>query len=54
MKEYIVSYMCVYTDQVEAESPEEAAEIVANTCPYAVDGEAAVTDVETGEQIIMY
>lgn len=52
MREYIVSYMCIYSDTVEANSPEEAAEIVANNCPYDIDGEAAVTDLETGEEYI--
>lgn len=50
MKEYLVSFMCIYTDTVEAESPEEAAEIVTSSCPYDIDGEGAVTDLETGEQ----
>ena len=49
MKEYHVSYMVVYSQVVEADSPEEAADIVANICPYDVDGLACVTDLETGE-----
>lgn len=47
--EYFVSYMVVYGDTVEADSPEEAADIVAAECPYDVDGYAHVTNEETGE-----
>jgi hypothetical protein len=50
MTEYIVSYMVVYLDTVEAESPEEAAEMVQSSCPYDVDGEAHVVNTETGEE----
>lgn len=50
MKEYHVSYMVVYSEVVEAESPEEAAEIVEKNCPYDVDGGAFIVDQETGEK----
>ncbi len=50
MTEYIVSYMVIYLDTVEAESPEEAAEMVQLSCPYDVDGEAHVVNTETGEE----
>ena len=50
MSEYSVSYMVVYSDTVEAESPEEAAEMVQLSCPYDVDGEAHVVNEETGEE----
>lgn len=50
MKKYHVSFMVVYSDVVEANSPEEASDIVANSCPYDVDGLACVTDLETDEQ----
>ena len=50
MKTYDVAYMVVYHAVVVADSPEEAAEIVARNCPYDVDGGACVTDEETGEQ----
>lgn len=50
MKEYHVAYMCIYSDAVEADSPEEAAKIVEADCPLDIDGAACVTDVETGEQ----
>lgn len=49
MSEYTVSYMVVYTETVEADSPEEAAEIVQNNCPYDVSGAASVTNEDTGE-----
>jgi len=49
MSNYHVSYMCIYSDFVEAETPEEAAEIVANNCPFDIDGLAYVTNVETDE-----
>ena len=50
MKKYNVAYMVVYSDVVEADNPEKAANMVANDCPYDVDGLACVTDLETGEQ----
>lgn len=50
MPRYYVSYMVVYGEEVEADSPEEAADIVAKNCPYDVDGGAHVTDCETNEQ----
>ena len=49
MSEYHVSYMVVYSDEVEADSPEEAAEIVAKSCPYDIDGAAEVTRIDTDE-----
>lgn len=49
MKEYYVSYMCVFGTTVEANSPEEAAEIAAKECEYDIDGAACVTDLETNE-----
>ena len=51
MKKYLVSFMCIYSDEVEAESPEEAADIVEHNCPLDIDGLACVTDMETGEQL---
>lgn len=50
MKEYTVSYMVIYTETVEANSPKEAADKVEADCPYDVDGLAHVTDEETGEE----
>ena len=50
MKEYHVSYMCIFSETVEADSPEEAAKIVEHDCPYDIDGSACVTDLETEEQ----
>ena len=49
MSEYTVSYMVVYTETVEADSPEEAAQLVRYNCPYDVSGAAAVTNEDTGE-----
>ena len=46
---YHVAYMCVYSDTVEADSPEEAAKIVARECPYDIDGAAEVTRIDTDE-----
>lgn len=51
MKEYFVSYMCIFSTVVEADSPEEAAEIAADKCEYDVDGEAYIRDLETDEEI---
>ncbi len=50
MTEYMVSFMCVYSDTVWADTPEEAADIVQSSCMYDVDGEAHVTDLDTGEE----
>ena len=47
---YYVAYMVCYSDTVIADSPEEAAEIVARDCPYDIDGGAFVTCEETGEE----
>ena len=49
MAEYFVSYMVVYGDTVEADSPEEAADMVAAECPFDIDGGAFVTNRDTGE-----
>ena len=49
MKKYHVSYMVVYSDVAEADTPEEAADIVADDCPYDIDRPAFVTDIETNE-----
>jgi hypothetical protein len=49
MNEYHVAYMCVYSDVVKADSPEEAAEIVASECQYDIDGTAEVTRIDTDE-----
>ena len=50
MATYIVSYMCVYSDTVEADSPAEAADIVEHNCPCDVDGMAHVTREDTWEE----
>lgn len=47
---YHVSFMCIYSDTVEARSPKEAADLVECWCPYDVDGSAWVTNLETGEE----
>ena len=39
---YGVSYTCIFTVDVEAESPKEAAELAEAACPYEVDGAAFV------------
>lgn len=53
MKEYYVSGMFVYGEVVEANSFKEAADIFAETnalnCYADIDGEVAVTDIETDE-----
>lgn len=54
MPRYYVSYMVVYGDEVEADTPEEAADMVAKDCPYDIDGAAAVTDLDTEEQVEVY
>ena len=47
MPRYYVSYMVVYGEEVEAD-------MVANKCPYDIDGAAAVTDLDTDEQVEVY
>ena len=54
MPRYYVSYMVVYSEEVEADTPEEAANMVANECLYDIDGAAAVTDLDTDEQVEVY
>lgn len=54
MSKYHVAYMCVYSDVVEADSPEEAADIVAQNCPYDIDGNPFITDIETGDQFELF
>jgi len=49
MKEYHVSFMVIWADTVEAESPEEAVNIVVRDCPYDGIDNIFVTDTETGE-----
>jgi hypothetical protein len=49
MAKYFVSCMCVYNDVIEADSPEEAADILTERCYYDIDGVIAVTDTETNE-----
>jgi hypothetical protein len=51
MAKYHVAYRVVYSDVVEADTPEEAAKIVEKECPYDVDGGAIVTNIETDEQV---
>lgn len=46
MARYFVSYMCVYSETVNADTPEEAADIVANNCPCDVDGEPEVVMID--------
>lgn len=50
MTEYSVSLMCVFSDIVWADTPEEAADIAQSRCMYDVDGEAHVRDLDTGEE----
>ena len=50
MSEYHVAYMCIFSDVVEADSPEEAAKIVEQECPLDIDGAAYVTRIDTDEQ----
>lgn len=50
MNNYIVSFMCIYNDVVQAQSAEEAVELVESECPYDIDGMAYVTNLETGEE----
>ena len=49
MVKYHVAYNCIYSDVIEANSPEEAAEMVAQGCPFDIDGEAFVTRIDTDE-----
>ncbi len=50
MKHYHVSFLVVYDDVVEAETPEEAADLAMDYCQYDVDGGAYVVCEETGEE----
>ena len=54
MKEYHVSFMVAYSDTVEAESPEEAVDIVVRDCPYDGIDNIFVVDTETGEEFEIF
>ncbi len=54
MKEYHVSFMVSYGDTVEAESPEEAVDIVVRDCPYDGIDDIFVVDTETGEEFEIF
>lgn len=54
MKEYHVSFMVAYSDTVEAESPEEAVDIVARDCPYDSIDNIFVVDTKTGEEFEIF
>lgn len=54
MSKYYVALMVLYSDEVEANSPEEAADIVMDNCPYDMDTPPMVTDLETGETIEVF
>ena len=41
--------MCIYSAVVEADAPEDAAEVAAADCPCDIDGEAYVVDRATGQ-----
>lgn len=50
MRGYNVTYTVLYSESVLANSPEEAADIVENNCPYDIDGYAYVVDIDSGEE----
>lgn len=50
MSTYHVAFMCVYSDEVEADTPKEAADIVASKCEYDIDGLAHVVNLDTDEE----
>lgn len=54
LKEYNVSFMVSYSDRVEAESPEEAVDIVVRDCPYDGIDNIFVVDTETGEEFEIF
>ena len=47
---YYVSFVVIYSEFVEAESFEEAAEKVENNCPYDIDSPTYVVNEDTGEE----
>ena len=50
LNEYHISFMAIYTDVVEATSPEEAVNIAAQNCPYDIDWPAHVIRIDTDEE----
>lgn len=50
MNRYTVSFTCLYTTTVEADSFEEAADLAEVECPLDIDGNAYVTNQTTGEE----
>lgn len=47
---FLVSYMCIYSEEVEAETKEEAEDIVAWNCPLDIDGEPCTILLEEEEE----
>lgn len=47
---YNVSFPCVWSIEIEADSPEEAADLAEGDCPVEIDGLAFVVNKETGEE----
>lgn len=47
MNKYIVTFNCIFSMEVEAENPKEAADIVAAECPLDIDGYGYVEDLKT-------
>jgi len=55
MKKYGVSIAVIYTTEVEANSPEEAADLAIEEAPYDLENSVApyVWDEETGESWVL-
>ena len=49
MDKYFVSFNCIFSIEVEAESPEEAADLASLECPLDIDGVGYVENLKTGE-----
>ena len=47
---YHVSFTCIWSTEIEADSPEEAATMAEYECPCDIDGNAYVVNTETGEE----
>lgn len=47
---FFVSLNCIYSTEVEADNPKQAADLAEAECPLCVDGYAFVKNLETEEE----
>ena len=50
MSTFFVSLNCIYSTEIEADNPEQAADLAEAECPLEVNGYAFVKNLETEEE----